>query len=138
MLLDSIKNRTVFSDKYKTHPEAAVISCFFNPQRNPYRTKAFEIFYESIKHLNHLIVECIIGEDEPQLPNNGHVMWIHTRDLLWHKESLLNKAIEQLPPNIKYVFWVDADVIFTIFGMVILRNENTCLEFSDLPHWLEI
>lgn len=113
MLLDSIKNKTVFANKYGTHSKAAVISCFFNPQKSSYRTKAFEVFYESIRHLNHLIVECIIGDDEPQLENNGHVLQIYTRDLLWHKESLLNKAIEKLPPQIKYIFWADADVIFT-------------------------
>jgi hypothetical protein len=111
MLLDQIRNRTAFASKYKTHPEAAVIACFFNPQKNCYRTKAFDIFYDSIKHLNHLIVECVIGESTPQLPNNGHVLYVFDRDA-GNKEFLLNKAVEKLPPQIKYVFWLDADVIF--------------------------
>lgn len=139
MLLDSIRNKTVFVDKYKTHSEAAIISCFFNPQKSPYRAKAFEIFYDSIKHLNHLIVECIIGDDDAQLPNNGHVLQIYTRDLLWHKESLLNKAIEKLSPNIKYVFWVDADVIFTnlnwlVQGVEQLQSKTIIQPFEYCVH----
>ena len=59
MLLDWIKNNMMFADKYHTHSEAVIVSCYFNPQNSPYRLKAFNIFYESIKHLNHSIIECV-------------------------------------------------------------------------------
>lgn len=112
-MLDFIKNNTVFRDKYKTNDQAVVISCFFNPQRSEYRTKAFNAFYDSIKHLNHRIIECVIGDAEPELPENENITRIHTDDLLWHKESLLNLVIKDLPSKYKYVFWVDADVLFS-------------------------
>lgn len=40
-MLDLFKNTFLYTNKYKTHSEAIVISCFFNPQNSPYRIKAF-------------------------------------------------------------------------------------------------
>jgi hypothetical protein len=112
-MLDFIKNNTIFFNKYKTNSEAIIISCFFNPQGSEYRTKAFNHFYESIKHLPHRIIECVIGDAEPELPENENIKRVYTKSLLWHKESLLNNIIRELPEQYKYIFWVDADVIFT-------------------------
>src|SRR5208282_4620990 len=35
------------------------------------------------------------------------------RDVLWHKERLLNLALRRLPPTCRYVAWLDCDVVFT-------------------------
>lgn len=105
--------------KYKSHPEAIIISCYYNSENNAYRLKAFKVFYDKIKHLNHKIIECVIGDSKPQLPNNENIEVISTDSKLWHKESLLNKIIRELPAKYKYVFWVDADVIFTDRGWLV-------------------
>jgi len=110
-MLSNIKNKLL--RKYTSHPEAVVISCFFNPQNSLYRLKAFNTWYDSIKHLNHRIVECVIGDAKPQLPENANIRRVYTQNLLWHKEALLNGIISDLPSEFKYVFWVDADVMFT-------------------------
>lgn len=99
--------------RYKNHPEAIVISCFFNPLNSPYRLRAFDRFYDSIKHLNHSITECVIGDAKPQLPETANIHRIQTSNLLWHKEAILNRIVATLPKKYKYIFWVDADVIFT-------------------------
>lgn len=100
-------------DKYKYHPEAVIVSCYFNPQNSPYRIKAFDIWYNSIKHLNHRIIECVIGDSKPQLPENENISRVYTKNLLWHKEALLNKIISELPDKFKYVCWCDTDILFT-------------------------
>jgi hypothetical protein len=111
-IIDELKNETIFRNKYKTHNEAVIISCFFNPTKSKYRTKAFKIFYDKIKHLNHRIIECVIGDSSPELEENKNIKRIYTKNLLWHKESLLNNIIKELPEKYKYIFWIDADVIF--------------------------
>lgn len=118
-MLDFLKNNTVFRNKYRPHNEAVIISCFFNPQKSEYRTKAFNTFYDSIKHLNHRIIECVIGDAEPELPENENISRIHTDHLLWHKESLLNLVIKDLPSEFKYVFWLDTDVLFSNLNWVV-------------------
>jgi len=101
-------------DKYTNHPDAVIVACFYNPQNSPYRLKAFKTFYESIKHLNHKIVECVIGDNaEFQLPVSLNIERIRTHSLLWHKEGLLNYVIKKLNPQFKFVFWIDTDIIFT-------------------------
>jgi hypothetical protein len=100
------------SGKYRSDPRAVVISCYFNPQNNPYRLKNFNRFYDRIKHLDHRIIECVIGDAQAELPENANIKRVYAKNLLWHKESLLNRLIAELPPQYEYVFWVDADVIF--------------------------
>lgn len=123
-MFDFLKNLTIYRNKYKTHSEAVIISCFFNPQNSPYRLKAFNVFYESIKHLNHQIVECVIGDAQPQLPENENIQRVYTPNLLWHKEALLNGVVSQLPEEYKYVFWVDADVLFTNYNWLVESVEK--------------
>ena len=125
--------------RYYSHPEAVVITCFFNPQNSPYRTKAFQQFYSSIEHLNHRIIECVIGDAKPQLPYSPNITRVNTPHLLWHKEALLNKIVSELPKKFKYVFWVDADVIFTNHrwlteGVEQLQNNNVIQPFEYCIH----
>lgn len=98
---------------YVGHDEAVIVACFFNPQNSPYRLLAFQKWYSSIKHLNHRIIECLIGDAESRLPESPYITQVQTDSLLWHKESLLNKVISELPFEYKYVFWLDTDVLFT-------------------------
>lgn len=136
---DFIKNNTIFLNKYHTHSDAIIVSCFFNPQNSPYRIKAFNMWYESIKHLNHSIIECVIGDSEPQLEESENIKRVYTKNLLWHKETLLNKTISELPKKYKYVFWVDADVLFTnnnwlVDGVKELQSKNIIQPFEYCVH----
>ena len=42
----------------------------------------------------------------------GTEIRLRTRQELWHKENLLNIAMQNLPSDWKYVAWIDADVTF--------------------------
>jgi len=126
-------------NRYKNHPEAIIISCFFNPQNSAYRLKNFNIWYKSIKHLNHAIIECVIGDTKPQLPENKNIKRIYTKSLLWHKESLLNKIVSELPKKYKYIFWMDADVLMTnknwlVEGVNVLQEKNVIQPWEYAVH----
>jgi hypothetical protein len=106
----------LFGTKYKSHPEAVIVSCFFNAMNSPHRLEAFRTYYESIKHLNHRIIECSIDGAEPQLTDivkSEYLLETQAKDLLWHKEALLNRVVKSLPSQFRYIFWLDADVLFT-------------------------
>lgn len=139
-MFDFLKNTFLNRGRYKTASDAVIISCFFNPQNNPYRLLAFQKWYQSIKHLNHRIIECLIGPDaKPQLPDSPYITRIQTDALLWHKESLLNKIVAELPPEFQYVFWVDADVLFTndnwlVDGVKALQTASIIQPFEYCIH----
>lgn len=138
-MFDFLKNRTVFADKYHTHGEAVVIACYFNPFRSPHRKRAFDEFYFRIKHLPHRILECLIADSEPELPETESISHVRTENLLWHKETLLNKIIAELPKKFRFVFWSDADLIFTnprwlTESVAVLRKENIVQPFEYAVH----
>ena len=142
-LLDWFKNKFLYNNKYKTHSEAVIIACYFNPQNNPYRLIAFKKFYESIKHLNHRIVECVVDGSTPELNffkvSDESYSRVYTKNLLWHKEALLNGIIAKLPSKFKYVFWVDADVLFTnnnwlVEGVESLQTNKILQPFEYCVH----
>lgn len=125
---------------YEGHSEAVIVSCFFNPQNNPYRLMAFQKFFRSIKHLNFRIVECVIGPDaKSQLPKHPSITQVYADDLLWHKEALLNMAVADLPPEFKYVFITDTDVLFAspkwmVDGVAALQNVDVIQPFEYCVH----
>jgi len=137
-ILDLIKNKTIYRNKYRTHNEAVIVSCFFNPTNSPYRLSAVNNFIKSIEHLNYRIIECVIGDSSPQLKGDN-IDCVYTKDLLWHKEALINKAISNLPKKYKYVFWLDADVIFTNKNWLVesvreLKENNILQPFEYCVH----
>ena len=144
-MLDFLSN--LFTDRYKKNSEAVIISCYFNPQNNPYRLKAFRTFYSKIKHLNHVIYEVVINDSKPQLTeiNKSDIFGtkiikrIYTESSLWHKESTLNNIISTLPKKFKYVFWLDTDIIFTnnnwlVDGVNQLKKCNIIQPFEYCVH----
>jgi hypothetical protein len=47
-MLTFLKNIFVNYNRYREHPQAVIISCFFNPQKSPYRTKSFTQDLDSV------------------------------------------------------------------------------------------
>jgi len=108
----TVSEKVVASDRYLSHDEAVVISCYFNPKKSEYRKNLFLKFYDTIKHVNHRIIECAIGEDSFDLPEDPFIKRVRTQNLLWHKEGLLNIIIKELPPQFQFIFWIDGDILF--------------------------
>lgn len=109
--------KNLFNNGYKYHKDVVIIACYYNPSKNQLRTSAFKEWYESIKHLEHRIIECSINGSDWEIPLNDNIIRVNTFSNLWHKETLLNKVINTLDENkYKYVFWMDCDVI--------LENKN--------------
>lgn len=109
--------KNLFNTGYKYHKDAVIIACYYNPSKNSFRTSAFKEWYESIKHLEHRIIECSINGSDWEIPLTDNIIRVNTFSNLWHKETLLNKVIDTLSEKqYKYVFWMDADVI--------LENKN--------------
>jgi hypothetical protein len=70
-----------------------------------------------------MTVECAYNEhpwvltDEAKIYETETVKHLHipvrSNSVLWHKENILNVGIANLPPDVKYVVWCDADIVFT-------------------------
>lgn len=88
-----------------------VVTAIFNPCRYKSRIKLYNDFRKYVEHSGAQLtcVELAYGNREHIIDDAIH---LRTKSELWHKERLLNLAINRLPSDWKYVAWVDADVIF--------------------------
>ena len=125
------------SKSYKTHPDAWIISCYYNPLRFKSRQRNFEIFYNSLQNsnANFLVVECAFGNEDFSLSARDNIIKVRAKDVLWQKERLLNFAEKLLPPSAKYIIWLDADVIFANRNWIletvkVLQNNMICQPFA--------
>lgn len=123
-MIDTIKN-LYFKNKgkYTTNSDAVIIACYYNPQRNDYRKKAFDLWYESVKHLNVRIIEATLKDVPYELDSKIVSKQVVLDEWLWYKEYLLNLLIKDLPKKYKYVFWLDTDIIF--------KNKNWLVESCE-------
>ena len=94
------------------------ISCFFNPCRYPNKLENLKVFRDESKHqgLKLILVELAFGDTPFEVPQDCAeiIIRLRTNSVLWHKERLLNIALQSVPS--KNVAWIDADVM--------LENEN--------------
>ena len=93
----------------------AVVTTYYNPSRYRTRRINFEKFKSHMEDSNVklLTIECVFGDEEPELPPGDDVIHIRANSVLWQKERLLNIAARSLPKEIDAVAWIDADVIFS-------------------------
>lgn len=94
-----------------------VVTSITNPARYRVRYHLYRQFEKYITDSGGILytIEGALREREyevTELGNPRHIR-VTTTNELWHKENLLNLAIQRLPPDWKYVCWIDADIKFS-------------------------
>lgn len=93
-----------------------VVTCISNPKRYLSRYHLFRRFEKYIKDSGAILytIEQGFGEREFEItdPNNPNHIRVTSSSELWHKENMINLAIQRLPIDWQYVAWIDADIIF--------------------------
>jgi hypothetical protein len=92
--------------------ELWAVTAYFNPLRYATRLVNYRMFRERLR-VPLLAVELgFDGQFDLDYDAADVVIRRTGRDVLWHKERLLNEAIAALPARCDRVVWLDADVIF--------------------------
>ncbi len=93
-----------------------VITAYFNPVEFVTRRANYNLFAAGLAESNVdlLTIECVSLGRKAELSDSGfgQVITVRADDILWHKERLLNLAIQHLPEQVEAVVWVDSDVLF--------------------------
>lgn len=102
--------------KSKLNETLYVVAAISNPWR--YHSR-YALYYDFEKHMAEsgaklLTVELAYGRRLHTVTqaNNPWHLQLRTSHELWHKENLINLGIQKLPPDWRYVAWIDADVTF--------------------------
>ena len=107
-----INNNPMIEEKLNV---IAVISnpCFF--MRRYQLFSEFMVRMNNNKTINFYVVELIYGNQYYFLTNknNPNHLQLHVEHPLWHKENMINLAVDKLlPEDWKAFAWIDADVTF--------------------------
>lgn len=91
-----------------------VVTSYFNPEN--YQTKR-DNFYKFIapleeKNIPWFCVEAIFGTETNPLAPHKNILKVQTKDVMWHKERMLNLAEKHLPKRCETILWIDCDIIF--------------------------
>jgi len=93
-----------------------VISVMTNPERFATRPRLFLEYMKRMEKygVNLYVIEGAFGDREFEITDslNPRHIQVRTDSELWHKENLINLAINRLPANWKYVAWIDGDIDF--------------------------
>jgi hypothetical protein len=92
------------------------ITTFYNPGNYKNKEDNYHIFRTNTKQqgLRLLTVECALKNKPFQLKNSDADILIQvcSDSVLWHKETLLNIALDKLPADCDKIVWLDADILF--------------------------
>lgn len=94
-----------------------VVTCVFNPAEYESRYRLYREFKKYIEQFDNVVlvtVELAIGNQEFAVTDSeaNFDIQLRTDQIYWNKENLINIGYQNLPPNAKYIAWVDADVVF--------------------------
>jgi hypothetical protein len=109
-----------------------VILPYFNFCGFKSRRRLFLDFIERNKNVPgiRLVVSEVIGSAPlPKLPVWKHIK-VATKCQVWLKENIINMASTHLPPNWKYISWIDADILFLNENWV--QDTKESLEYYDI------
>jgi hypothetical protein len=94
--------------------QLAVITCFFNPcgyqsLQNNYFRFAEELQFDRVPLFT---AELAFGNSPFTLESESNIRQFRAKDVLWHKERLLNLLLKEVPSKFDKIAWVDADILF--------------------------
>jgi len=121
--------------------ELAIITTLYNPIGYKRRIENWKKF-RSLIHENIWIAECSFDGKFIASNELNHIrIEASENSLLWQKERLLNIILENLPRKVKYVAWVDCDILFEnsnwVEDAIQLLTKQYVVQLFDVVHILD-
>jgi len=94
--------------------ELAIVTTHFNSQKYKLPVQNYTTWFESLDDLQKNLITIELSFDGEFEIESENQIRIHgsKKNKVWQKEALFNHAVRQLPKHIKYVAWIDHDLIF--------------------------
>jgi hypothetical protein len=89
-----------------------VISVISNPLTFDRRYELFIDFKERMKHEKGIKLITIELQNGNRPFVTDSTIKLRTKSIIWHKENLINIAVQHLPDDWEYMAWIDSDLEF--------------------------
>lgn len=106
-----VKSIKVVADDQRHKSETAIVCCYFNPQNYAAPLENYLAFRKALGSINLITVELSFN-GQFDIPDAIQISGNKRKNLMWQKERLLNIGIQAVPAHIKYIGWMDADMVF--------------------------
>jgi hypothetical protein len=107
----------LFERKDQVKDPLYILTPVFNPDRWRSRWRLYEDFQRHCEEAGGILytIEAAFGDRAHVVTtaDNPRHIQVRTSHQLWLKENLINVAATRLPPEAKYIAWIDADVTFS-------------------------
>ena len=118
-----------------------VLTFHFNPAGFRRLAETYRQWVGSMGSLPVTCVELVVGDGEPEIPNS-HVVRGDDRYLVWQKEALLNVGLRLLPPEARYVAWIDHDILiddedWAVKSVEVIGNRSVAIQPWGRMHYLD-
>jgi hypothetical protein len=90
-----------------------VVTSYYNPAGYRRRLQNFHAFRRKINAPLMVVELAKPGRHQLSRDDADFVLSLTGEDRIWQKERLLNIGAAELPPHVRYVAWVDCDIIFS-------------------------
>lgn len=94
--------------------DTVCLTTLYNPANYTSKYKNYELFRQNLQKYGIPLytIECAFKKQKHYLPVDKYHFRVRSNSILWHKERLINLAVSQLPKSVKYVAWLDSDIIY--------------------------
>lgn len=106
------------------HNDVAIIMYYWNHFKRDSLLKNFFICHNNLSKYNVNIIPIEISTNGSFDLNFPGTIKFQTDQLLWQKERVINFAVQKLPENIKYVGFIDGDILFANDNWVLQAKEK--------------
>lgn len=93
-----------------------VVTMLSNPLRFRNRHQNYHVFERHVQSAGAVLytAEVAFGDRHFEITehDNPHHLQLRSRHEIWLKENVLNLLINRLPPEARYIAWIDADIKF--------------------------
>lgn len=114
--------------------DLAIITTHFNYAKF---SRIRDTYYEWIGHIPHPVICYELVVDGEKEIDGSTVIYGNKNNILWQKERLINIAVSNLPERIKYVIWIDHDLIPTNKDWINNTIELLCYGYDAVQLFTE-
>ena len=99
------------------------ITSYFNPRHYRRRLENYRTFRSRLNVPLITVEHSLDGTFDCRPGDADILVQLRGRDVMWHKERLLNLALQKVPANCSKIAWLDCDVIFQQADWATLTGE---------------
>ena len=90
----------------------AAVTTYYNPCKYQHRLQNFHTFRDAL-NIPLLVMEVSFdGNFQLSSDDADYVVQLHSGDLMWQKERLINLSLDYLPEQFQQIAWIDCDLVF--------------------------